>query len=233
MVRTLNAATLLAAWETAASLPMVRRASLFLAAAWPERSADDWKHAPLGERDNALLRLRASLFGPKLETTAKCSVCGDVMEAQFSTGDIEAPYAADVEFERTINGHVIGFRIPTEADLQEAIDTENPRKALLVACVESVDSFDAATLDAVVAAMAEIDPQADVRIEMSCPACTARQSLAFDIVPYFWADVSDWAKHILAEIHTLASAYGWDEADILATSAFRRRLYREMIESEL
>jgi hypothetical protein len=34
---------------------------------------------------------------------------------------------------------------------------------------------------------------------------------------------------MVREVHRMASAYGWREADILAMSAFRRQRYLELI----
>jgi hypothetical protein len=51
----------------------------------------------------------------------------------------------------------------------------------------------------------------------------------FDIVPYLWTEINAWAMRLLREIHSLATAYGWREADILAMSAVRRHWYLEMI----
>jgi hypothetical protein len=50
----------------------------------------------------------------------------------------------------------------------------------------------------------------------------------FDIVSFFWAEIGAWAQRLLREVHALASAYGWREADILALSAWRRRQYLDL-----
>ena len=77
--------------------------------------------------------------------------------------------------------------------------------------------------------MALADPQADVQLNLSCPACNHHWQSVFDIVSFFWSEIHAWAQRTLREIHALASAYGWREADILALSPRRRQLYLEMI----
>jgi hypothetical protein len=77
--------------------------------------------------------------------------------------------------------------------------------------------------------MAEIDPQADIQIALTCPACLHQWSAAFDIASHLWIEVNSWAMRILDEVHRLASAYGWSEADILELSPMRRQLYLGMI----
>ena len=77
--------------------------------------------------------------------------------------------------------------------------------------------------------MAAADPQADVELALSCPACGHAWPAAFDIASFLWTEVDAWARVLLHEIHALASAYGWREADILALSPRRRRAYLELI----
>jgi hypothetical protein len=47
----------------------------------------------------------------------------------------------------------------------------------------------------------------------------------FDIVTFLWREIENLAGHLLRDVHTLASAYGWRESDILALSAARRDFY--------
>lgn len=233
MVRTINAARLLSAWESAASVPMSRRAALLLSVTHLERSSTDWASCPLGERDHALLRLRETLFGVTIETVAACRACGESMEAQFQTSDLTARFAPPGALECEVNGRTIRFRVPTEADVVAAIASSDPRRSLIERCVELAGSLQDPEMDEVIRAMEAEDPQADIHIEVKCPSCVAVNKLAFDIVSYFWADLTDWARRILAEVHTLAAAYGWSEADILAMTAFRRRMYLQMLGSEI
>ena len=78
--------------------------------------------------------------------------------------------------------------------------------------------------------LAEADPQADVQLAMACPKCQHAWKTPLDIVSYFWSEIDAWAARLLHEIHTLASAYGWREAEVLALSPWRRRAYLELIE---
>jgi hypothetical protein len=91
--------------------------------------------------------------------------------------------------------------------------------------VHDADAFDAGVIAEVVTAMSACDPQADVHVALQCPVCQSVHDLPFDIATYFWADLTDWATQLLTDVHSLARAYGWHEHDILAMSAFRRRMY--------
>jgi hypothetical protein len=51
----------------------------------------------------------------------------------------------------------------------------------------------------------------------------------FDIGAFLWEEIAAQARRLLREVHTLARAYGWREADILVMSAARRQAYLEMV----
>ena len=77
--------------------------------------------------------------------------------------------------------------------------------------------------------LAKADAQADVEIHVSCEACHVTIRENFDIVSFFWSEIDTWARRMLHEIHILASAYGWKEADVLSLSRLRRQFYLEMV----
>ncbi len=232
MVRTLNAAALLKAWEQAAAQPPVGRGSVLLAAAFPDRSADAWANSPLGLRDHALLRLYEGVFGSQLETTGQCPACQERLEVQFRPADISAPFANPEVIEREIQGIPVRFRVPSQADVAAALAAGGGRQVLIERCVEAVETLPAAVVEATVAAMAELDPQADIQIAVACPGCGREHEFAFDVAAYIWSELEDWAHRMIEEIHTLARAYHWREQDILEMSAFRRRMYLDLIEAE-
>jgi hypothetical protein len=77
--------------------------------------------------------------------------------------------------------------------------------------------------------MAECDPQAEVLLDLACPACDHRWPLLFDATAYLWAEIAVHARRLLREVHLLARAYGWREADVLALSAARRSYYLDLV----
>src|SRR5262249_5963021 len=84
-------------------------------------------------------------------------------------------------------------------------------------------------LEAVEARMAEADPQADVRLALTCPACGHAWDATFDIADFFWAELEAWADRMLRDVPTPARTYGWPEPDIPAMSPRRRNRYLELI----
>ncbi len=77
-------------------------------------------------------------------------------------------------------------------------------------------------------ALSTCDPQADVRIDLDCASCGHRWTSPFDIARYLWTELETHARRLLYDVHALATAYGWAEADVLAVSPARRRYYLEL-----
>lgn len=237
----LNATTLLAAWEQGVSQHPLQRAMTLLALAWPQTSVDDWARVSIGERDRRLLQLRDELFGSKLEAIAICPKCAARLELVFSTRDLqtlEAETSTSPEPRRLESGgYEVDYRLPTSADLLEvANNPSQARELLLERCIDVRNdgvAIPAAELPGPLVKllgekMAQADPQAEVQLDLDCPACLHRWSTVFDILSYLWGEIEEWAERLLRDVHSLASAYGWSERDIIAMSARRRRLYLEM-----
>ncbi len=243
-MRPLSAPELLHAWEGGHDQPLTSRALLLLAYACPDESWDDLAALPVGRRDARLLTLREWRLGPRLSCLARCPTCGESLELNFTVDDVrvEAAPAAESDLNLQVEGYELSFRLPDSTDLaalHDADDGAAARRSLLDRAVLSarrngrkhpVSRLPAAALDAVVRRMAEVDPQADVHTVLTCPACTHSWQATFDIVSFFWAEIENWAHRMLRDVHRLASAYGWREADVLALSPRRRQLYLEMVE---
>jgi hypothetical protein len=225
-----NAEDLLRVWEQNQRVHPVRRALLALAAASPDAGENGWAHAPIGTRDRALLRLHEQLFGGDLHTTANCPSCGERLESEFSVNDIRGPQpderllaAPGAALRLQDQGFDIEYRLPTSDDLLQIAAAEPSASA------DDPAALPEALIERIADGMAAHDPDADVRVGLACPACGTAWQLRFDIVSYFWSELDDWAQRILADVHTLARAYGWSESEILALSPVRRQLYLDMV----
>jgi len=245
-MRPLAVQELLDAWERGLGETPVQRALTLLAAACPETPPDALARESVGRRDGRLLTLREWTFGSRFVSLAACPACGDVLETAFDVGDIRVPEERPEEpLSLSVSSFELTFRLPNSLDVAALAsgaageDLGGARRRLLGRCLlaargaggkeVSLDRLPETALQAVAGRMAEADPQGDVELALSCPSCGHGWLAAFDIASYFWAEVDAWARVLLHEIHTLASAYGWREADILALSPWRRRSYLDLI----
>ena len=83
--------------------------------------------------------------------------------------------------------------------------------------------------DAAEERLAAADPGAELELALACPSCDHRWTQDLDPVAFLWAEIDGWARRLAGEVHVLAAAYGWGEAEILALSPLRRRLYLEAV----
>lgn len=242
-MRPLSASDMLKVWEGGQGEPPYRQAFLLLVAACPEETPEEILSLSIGSRDARLLTLREWTFGPEFTSLTACPSCSERLEFSMNIGDIRisASEPRNQPLHLALDDYSIDFRLPNTGDLIEAgrgSGREHVQKVLIERCVRdarrqdeklAAEHLPPRVVWALATQMAEADPQAETQLSLSCPACGHKWQALFDIVTYFWSEIQAWAVRILREIHLLASAYGWREADILAMSPLRRHLYLGMV----
>jgi hypothetical protein len=212
-----------------------------LAAAYLDCSFDALAALSIGERDRRLLTLRQLMFGSQLASVANCSRCGETLEWTIETTDLVMESAAEPAGNLSVDveNYYVSFRLPNTLDLAAIAgsnwtDAASARESLLENCIVvaehkgeevSASALPVSVTTAIVKRMAEVDPQADLQVELSCPGCGEEWRAQFDIESFFWSEICSWAQRILSEVHRLARAYGWSEREILDLSPWRRQFY--------
>lgn len=238
-----SASAMLAAWERGVRQSLARRGLTLLSLAEPETGVESLAAMSIGDRDRRLLTLRESWFGSAMSGLVACPDCRQELEIELATTDLHM-IAAGAAPNLTVRGDTfeIRLRLPDSRDLIAAADRDvgNAAQSLLCACVVSA-TIDGAGVEpgalpphfVALAAkcLSEADPLADLQLDLVCANCGRRWQKPFDIVPFLWAELDAWAGRMLREIHTLASAYGWSEGEILSLSAIRRRSYLRMLDA--
>lgn len=231
-----TASELLVAWEHAAGLPPARRDLALL------RARGESGDLTPGRRNAALLRARGELFGPRLELVTGCPACGEPLELSVPVAELQP---ADEERATGIlpavrlKGGEVMLRLPTLGDLAElpsGLAPSEARRWLAERCLVSSSSssfspspLTDAAIDTLSAALSAADPAGVLEFALNCPACGHAWSAPLDAGAVLEADLAAWVRATLAEVHTLAAAYGWTEAEVLALSPARRRVYLELL----
>jgi hypothetical protein len=241
---TLSSQAILAAWEEGQTQVAAGRNLVILRHAFPRMEGaalDAWS---VGRRDEALLDVHEATFGSRIEGMTSSPCCGEELDLAFSAGDVrDAAGEGGREYEVTIeNGtYRLTFRLPTSADLLAAaacFDEETAVETIVERCVLTaerageqigVEELPDEALEALGEAMAHHDPQSDVRLDLRCPSCGLEWQVWFDIGAFLWEKLAARARQLIAEVHTLALAYKWAEADILELSERRRQTYLDMV----
>jgi hypothetical protein len=233
-MKALSPHDLLELWERGSQLHPLDQGLLALRAALPEvatRALAEWT---LGRRNRALLELHCSCFGSRLRAWAACVSCGEKMEFELDARSLLSAFAEASQHEQTILAHGRTFRLPSSRDLAEAVqegDAVQSVLRLLRRCHVGDDpgGWTEEELDTIGERFAKADPLAELRLALACPVCGEAQEETFDPVTFLWSELQAMARRVLLEIHTLASAYGWSEREILSLSDFRRSLYLQMV----
>lgn len=240
-MRVLSNVDFLSLWELGRRLHPLDRGLLAIHTAFPETGGESVADWPLGRRNRALAELRSACFGLALQCWTTCPACGEKVELNIATDAIAPPSERDEPREQSITVQGEIFRLPTSRDLARVAkemadepDSAAAARVLLRACRVtelSEKSWSEEEMEIIGENLSQADPLADILLGFQCPACSGNCSEALDLPTFLWAEIDALVRRLLLEVHTLASAYGWSEREILSLSDTRRRLYLEMVQA--
>jgi hypothetical protein len=209
----------------------------------------------VGNREALLLHLRRLTLGDRLQCVLSCPEpdCGEKMDLELKVGDLLlSPYPhAQERYETAVaeNGtaYQVRFRLPIGADQEAAasLAPSDPQAAadlVLRRCVESVivkddgepiKDWPPAVVRQLSAIMAELDPQAELVLNLTCPVCGHAFSTILDTAAYFFQELASRMKHLYREVHLLAFYYHWSEAEIMGMTARKRHRYLNLLAEAL
>lgn len=235
---------MLEAWERGTRQGDLDRMLTMLAVACPEATSDQLADLSVPERNLQLLRLRQMSFGPTLNGYLPCASCTTHLE--FSV-----PVQPIIERLRkhdpgrpvrwTEGPRMFSLRPVNSRDLMAAsreADVQSARRVLLEACLSVIcadgtaDRVETVVEDSAARVLEQFDRLhlgAEIVCELRCPECANIEGVDLDIGRFLWSEVRHSAISLLREVHELATAYGWREAEILALSSQRRDMYLDMV----
>lgn len=213
---------------------------------------DDIRSLTLGDHDALLLHLRRITYGGKIASVLVCpkAGCEEKMSLELNIEDILIPPKQHTrefyELNKKVNGdnYSIEFRLPTVGDLEAVTDsfTENSESSsmkLLYRCIRDVKKngrklisenlLPETVADTISRRMAQLDPQSEILLNMTCPVCGNEFMANFDIGNFFLKELAAHSQDVFHEVHLLAWNYHWDEGDILDMTRARRQIYLNML----
>lgn len=243
----LSAEHIVRVWELGQRQHPLDRALTCLQFALPEVSWESLAALSVGQRDAYLLALREQTFGPQLDSLATCPKCQEQLEFSLSTTDLRITELGPLsvgpaqQHQCQVNDLTLQFRLPNSLDLAAVVTEANSavaRQQLAQRCLMQVEqagqvvemaSIPESAIATLSQQLVEVDPQAEILLDLDCPACEHPWQILFDIVDFLWTELAAQAKRLLSEVHQLARFYGWREADILAMTSLRRQYYLELV----
>jgi len=200
------------------------------ASAFNEQTIWDWT---VNRRLQALLAVTIATRGARWIHTAICghTDCSAAMDLPLSLWDFQRrqdPLTVSCILD---DGHKLTVTVPRGRDqlswLQQGSSDITSMLASLLPANESVSAAIAAIVDA---ALTEADPLTTLTLYTVCPECGGDNQLPLDLEALCLGLLAQEGSRLLDQIHQLALAYHWSEAEILAIPPARRREYLARLE---
>ena len=220
-----------------------------------EVSEEAVRSLTVGDREALLLRLRALTLGERVGCVLRCPApgCGEKMDIELMVKELLVPpysetrSAYETTFGQNGAGVRVRFRLPNGGDMEAVSelvrdDVDAAQALLLSRCVESVTAaagggplaeWPGALAQHLSDEMERLDPQAELLLNLTCPACGHNFHGLFDTASYFLRELAARRRHFYREVHMLAFHYHWSEAEIMGLTASKRRRYLELLAEEL
>lgn len=229
-------AGLLTAWEQAGSVPEAARGAVLVCHGGLAGDLESVLDLPVGEVGVLAGQLYAQEFGEVVEALLPCAGCAELLDVRLPLALLGSAVPERDCPVFTPRGERLTVRALTTRDLLAVGGAADPAAALLARCVcdSSGRPVDASELTADVAvrvdAVAErLAGAAAAVVRTTCPGCGADPVVPVDVGALLWDRVASAAAALVAEVATLAAAFGWREADVLALSAVRRDMYLRLV----
>lgn len=214
----------LESWPLDGGPPLRRFARFFEALAARSDAAPAWAEQSLGACNRQLARMHRQLVGRPVEAVVSCG-CGEDLEVVLPLEAIAAAPDPAPQIEIAAPGPR-QFRLPR---LSEIALAGRPQDLASRCAVDDGGPVPEAYVDALDAAWAQADSAAEIALDLTCPSCGAAVRARADLALFVARDFDLRVQGLMAEIHGLACAYGWTEAEVLAVPPARRRAYAALI----
>jgi hypothetical protein len=186
----------------------------------------------VGDREVLLLRVRQASFGDRVALVVAChdTGCAALMDLDV---DLDRLCRAPAPAARPVRDPP-RFRLPTGADqaavaAQALDDPLGAARALARRCLLDDDPLDDDRLDELGDRLADLDPHADIELDLTCPECGHRFLAPFTAADLLRGELLARRRDLDLAVHLLAGHYHWSEDAILALPTNRRRRYVETL----
>lgn len=205
------------------------------------------RNLPIGDRIALILHLRKITIGSILHCTIKCPHCKDNLSIDLPVDSILQPPKNNPQTTYTIDieGYTLEIKPINGSDLetvtlinQNTTTPNNLSETLLRACITSSQPILPYNLspqfqEQLGTKLSEIDPQADLTLNINCLSCKKAFKTTLDIEDFFFQEITSRYHLLEREIHWIAFHYHWSEKTILSLPTSKRKRYVELINTTL
>lgn len=183
------------------------------------------------DRDALFAAIHRRCWGDRIVATLTCGGCREPFDLSFDLSAVQRSLRAGARDwrpsgdGRVVHGSGAAFIVPSAQDEIEAA-AGHPRDALARLAASCGAAGDPAPVNE---ALEQGAPIIDLDLNASCPSCGHEQVAQFDIQSFVLQRLINEREPLLAEVHLLATAYGWSLDEILVLSRDSRRALAAMV----
>jgi len=179
------------------------------------------------DRDALLAALHRQCWGDRIASTITCRACGAPFDLSFELSAVQRHLVSAAPVWLTYGGvltHPDGrsLIVPDATDEIASVEPGVP------GAVERLAASAGATANAIADAAAALEaaaPIVDLELDATCPECGCSQGAHFDLQSFVLQRLLNERDTLFADVHLLATAYGWSLAEILALPRQARRSF--------
>ena len=187
----------------------------------------------VAERLQGLLAIAiATDDAPSLQTRCTQGDCRTEMQIDLDLAAFVAEAGRDPVV-CALDGSELVLRLPRGSDQRQWRDAGGDAGSLAIRLVESIDGkapehgwrVPPDWIEGLGATLAERDPLTVLELQPVCPGCGRTNAIAFDLEGWILRLFANEQTRLVDDVHRLAAAYHWSEADICALPPWRRSAY--------
>jgi hypothetical protein len=182
------------------------------------------------DRDALLAALHRQLWGDRLVSSLRCAACEAMYDLSFELSTLQRQLARQAPPHevtaprslRTADGACWTLPNADEEEQAAVLGLHAGRAQLAEASAAPGTAAEEAA-----AALEALAPLIDVDLDTTCAECGHAQQARFDLQSFVLQRLLDEREGLLAELHRLASSYGWSLREILSLPRSLRRSLAE------
>ena len=221
------------------------------------------RHLTLGDRIALMLHLRKSYLGDILQCVIGCPACKEAMSLDLSIAKlletwVPPSFSPQTEYLINVDDFVLKIRPVNGADQEAVLALKNDtiqsnqssssspysfsstaQELLVRSCIISSglplpdNGLTEQFLTAVSSKLGEIDPLADLNLDLHCPSCQHFFQAPFVVEDFIFQEINTLQRQLEQEVHWLAFNYHWSEDGILSLPIRRRKRYIDLVNRTL
>jgi hypothetical protein len=204
-----------------------------LAACAEPQDPGHWWAQTVGARLRALLALLQSTGGGEaVLLTVRCPACDERAELALPFAELVSSPDGDGPVEVEAQGRRLRLRRATGDDLRRWREAPPGSRAELLRQLASDGQPQPGDEERAAQALADAEPLLAMQVQCDCPACGVPAAHDVDLEALVLQRLALCQRAVFADVHRLASRYGWTEAQVLAVAPARRARYLSLIDAE-